>query len=516
MPEQDAPPIGGIVVSSHQSEYLLTPEVVLFEPSPADIHRGGSAAPAGKPGTRLIFLNTPLTTAEQRDLEALHQAVEKEQVLSKLGDSAFPYWVRIHALRILQQSKGRYDKAIAMMLTHLELRVKKIPVMENTILQDLKDGFVYFHGRDRSCRPVVVLRFDRISRFSSDVDRAFKVMFFVFEFAVRHLMVPGRVENWVCLIDLKNSAATISALRICKDIGRLLEEVFCGRNFCTKIFHLPWIIRAVVMAFIPEDKKSKVEFVSESDIPGVMRKLCEPHQLEQQYGGTAPNVARGQAYPFRFFPHCRGSGSGSPHESLHSFADRKFHEGHLWDASQGAKSEWQEGAQQQALTPGASAALHACIQKRVEPCRTLERWLEIVNPAEAERRKESKCPGSDRLKEEITADKTPQPKDVASTVSGASTYEAGCVSTSETEWAEKDVNLKALTKASAVEESFANAVKTDSKKAADLAWKNDLDDNDLKPTDYQEPIPEVTLNRSGAATQTCCLFCESSSTRLSL
>jgi len=512
---QDAAPIGGIVVSLRQSEYILPPEVVLYEPSPADIHRGGSPAPEGKPGTRLIFLNTPLTAAEQRDLEALHKAVEKEQVLSKLGDSAFPYWVRTHALRIMQQSKGKYDKAIAMMLTHLELRVKKMPVIETGVLQDLKDGFVYFHGRDRSCRPVVVLRFDRISRFSSDLDRAYKVMFFVFEFAIRYLMVPGRVENWVCIVDLNNSATTLSALRICKDIARLLEEVFCGRNYCTKILHLPWIIRAVASSFIPEDKKAKVEFVATSDIPVAMRKMCEPHQLEQQYGGTAPNVERGQAYPFRFFPHCRSSGSGSPHEPLHSFTDHKFHEGHLWDASQGAKAEWQKGAQQQSLTPGASAALNACIQTRVQPCRTLEHWMEIVNPEEAKRRKESTCKGPDQLKEGTTQEKIHQPKEVASAISEVSTHEAGCVSTSETGWAEKDVSLKALEKASTAEGSFADAFKTESRKAADLAWKNDLDEHDLKPTDYQEPIPEVTLNRSGATTQTCCLFC-SASTQVSL
>lgn len=30
------------------------------------------------------------------------------------------------------------------------------------------------------------------------------------------------------------------------------------------------------------------------DIASTMRKLCEPHQLEEQYGGTAPNVTRRQ------------------------------------------------------------------------------------------------------------------------------------------------------------------------------------------------------------------------------
>ena len=72
---------------------------------------------------------------------------------------------------------------------------------------------------------------------------------------------------------------------------------------------MPSIVRAIVNSLIPEDKKSKVDFVADADIaprqvvghnaPGEsaasqaksMRLMCEPHQLEEQYGGTAPNVA---------------------------------------------------------------------------------------------------------------------------------------------------------------------------------------------------------------------------------
>ena len=76
---------------------------------------------------------------------------------------------------------------------------------------------------------------------------------------------------------------------------------------------MPSIVRAIVNSLIPEDKKSKVEFVADADIAPwkqkrrirpvavrrppssalqakSMRQLCEANQLEEQYGGTAPNV----------------------------------------------------------------------------------------------------------------------------------------------------------------------------------------------------------------------------------
>ena len=75
---------------------------------------------------------------------------------------------------------------------------------------------------------------------------------------------------------------------------------------------MPSIVRAIVNSLIPEDK-SKVEFVADADIAPwkqkrrirpvavrrppssalqakSMRQLCEANQLEEQYGGTAPNV----------------------------------------------------------------------------------------------------------------------------------------------------------------------------------------------------------------------------------
>mmetsp|Transcript_40379 Transcript_40379/g.72520 ORF Transcript_40379/g.72520 Transcript_40379/m.72520 type:complete len:336 (-) Transcript_40379:567-1574(-) len=297
------PAIGGLVLTSKQSEFLLPPEVVLYEPGEGEIQRGGKPAAPGKPGVRLIFLNVPLTQNEQNELAKLHDALKQEEVITAKGRAELPEYVRLHALRILQQSKWRTDKALTVMATHLEMRVQQMPIREEQVLTDLQSCMMYWHGRDRSCRPILVWRMQEVAAF--DVDRATKLILFILEFAVRYLMVPGRVESWILLVDLANcgwSVATSSATRnIARNVTRLLEEVYCGRNFCTKIFHMPAMIRAIVNSVIPEDKKSKVEFVADGDIATSMRKLAEPHQLEKQYGGMAPDVVKGQVWPFRFF-----------------------------------------------------------------------------------------------------------------------------------------------------------------------------------------------------------------------
>ena len=375
-----APGVGGLVLSLPLSEYTLPPEVVLYQPSAGDIHRGGAPAPQGKTGNRLIFLNVPLLDSEQRALKALHDALKGEKALAPAG--ALPSYVRLHALRILQQARWRVDRALTTIATHLEMRVQKMPVHEDSVLQDLQSGMMYWHGRDRACRPVLVWRAEKIC--GLDPERATKMMLFVLEYAVRYLMVPGRVENWVLIVDLTNCGmsmgASSSTRSITRNVTRLLEEVYCGRNFTTKIFHMPFILRAIVNSLIPEDKKSKVEFVADSDIASCMRKLCEAHQLEEQYGGTAPNVRAGEAYPFRFFPHCRGPASGGtpPLPSLHDTTDRLFHEGLSLDTNE--QAVWEEFIGAQALTEQTAEAMSKHLGRALEPTVTFQQWQRLISP----------------------------------------------------------------------------------------------------------------------------------------
>eukprot|EP00438_Fugacium_kawagutii_P003714 Skav228315 [mRNA] locus=scaffold3342:55398:56544:+ [translate_table: standard] len=123
---QTAPGIGGLDLSTPlhlgqrsdvMSDFTLPPEVVLFEPSAEDIHRG-------KSGNRLIFLNVPLLDFEQKALDKLHEALKNEKALAPGG--TMPGYVRLHALRLLQQAKWKVEKAICAIATHLEMLVRAL------------------------------------------------------------------------------------------------------------------------------------------------------------------------------------------------------------------------------------------------------------------------------------------------------------------------------------------------------------------------------------------------------
>lgn len=399
-----APGIGGCVeLTKPHSDCLLLPEVLLFEPGPEELFQGGNAV---QPGTRQIFLNTPLSKAEVASLEALHQGLRSEALVTADGDEEFPEYVKLHALRVLQCRKFNVQKTLDLMLIHLEERVKRLPLSEKDVEDDLKQGFMYWHGRDKKCRPCLVIRIENIGEMRRDKERAVRLVIFVLEYAIRHAMVPGRVENWVVILDLANASSVVSMFNLAglaatgKLIATTLEQVYCGRMIWMKILNLPQVMRKVIESCIPTEKKKKVQFVS--DVHSELPRFFELNQLERRYGGTAEDLAPAQTYPFRFFPgasissQTETSAASQPALSpqgqpWHSCTDRPFHEGRLWDTStpEACKS-WVSHMECESLTPASSAALAELEVTGglvVKPCCDMDHWLQLRQQAEVTAKK---------------------------------------------------------------------------------------------------------------------------------
>jgi hypothetical protein len=387
------PPIGGCVgIREPHSNFLLPPEVVLFEPSPEEIFQGGNAVG----GDRQIFLNTPLTEAEIASLRELHETLQK----ATGGDGSFPEYMAPHALRILQHIKYDTTKALKLMERHLTDRVQRLPVSEAEVLEDLRRGFMYWHGRDHKCRPCLVIRLERMRDLINDSERAIRLVIFVLEYAIKFAMAPGRVENWVVILDLANVTSVFSWLKIpsiistAVAIANALENIYCGRMAWMQIVNMPGkrgTLAKLVNGAIPAEKQHKVNIVN--DAASALRGRFERHQVEKRYGGTAPDLEAHETYPFSFFPNATGSkeaGAGSRPEteqsSLHALTSRPFQQGMLWDtSSRAALRGWISSPQ--SLTVPAARALAAMPGGRLDaqPCCDVERWVELAWEAHDER-----------------------------------------------------------------------------------------------------------------------------------
>eukprot|EP00933_Yihiella_yeosuensis_P011882 TRINITY_DN11971_c1_g1_i1.p1 TRINITY_DN11971_c1_g1~~TRINITY_DN11971_c1_g1_i1.p1 ORF type:complete len:579 (-),score=110.95 TRINITY_DN11971_c1_g1_i1:216-1952(-) len=384
-PQDLVPAIGGCqgLPQGAHCEFLLTKEVVLFEPSDREIWQGGKEA-SQKPSSRHIFLNTELTPAEVSVLQEFRQTMAHKE---------FPEYLGVHALRLLHNAKFNVAKANGMAQILLKERVKRLPVTEESVLEDLKSGFIYFHGRDRQCRPCLVIRMERMGAMAADKERAVRLVVFVLEYAIRFAMVPGRVENWVVILDLENVLSIVSLLQIGRIVGtalaiaNTLETVYCGRLAWMKIVNMPGttMLTQAVNGAIPTEKKQKVDFPV--DVQSALLANFETNQLEARYGGTAPDLLPEETYPFRFFPNATGQDvdSGSS-RALHKSASLSLHEGILFDPP--AMKQWVHRLRFQSLTRRAVEELSARDPDlKVEACEDLLHWYEIQAAAQEERKR---------------------------------------------------------------------------------------------------------------------------------
>jgi len=392
--QEKAPAIGGAVdLQELHSSFILTPDVLLFEPSDEELFEG-----SGSTRKRIIFLNTPLLESETKSLVSLHQ-----ELFARTGVSDFPEYVKVHALRILQFKKWNAAAAADLIRKCLADRVQKLPIAEADILEDIRSGFMYWHGRDKQCRPCLVIRLENMGDMKNDQEKAVRLVIFVLEYAIRFAMIPGRVENWVVIIDLKNASKLISMMQLyslactAKAIATTLEAVYCGRMVWVKLLNMPSDrMASIVNACIPSEKKQKVVVLKDKDIETQLAACFEPHQLEQRYGGTAPDLEPQETYPYKFFPDCVGPSSSSSSslstqtspsvgiKDLHTHCERWFHEGFLWDeSSPEVRDAWRQEVTSQSLTRASSGALKPKLQ--VIPCTDMLHWLRLVDRDEYER-----------------------------------------------------------------------------------------------------------------------------------
>jgi len=395
----NVPAVGGMVeLQEPHSDFLLPAQVVLFEPTEKEIF--------GRNGARQIFANTPLTEKETAAIGEFHKHLAKKGTGG--ANEPFPRFMGVHSLRLVQSAKFNMNKAQVLMDAIAKERVMRLPIREADAVSDLRRGFMYWHGRDKWCRPLMIIRLDRLGPLAQDTEAAMRVVVFTLEYALRFAMVPGRVENWVVLLDVANIMSVVSPLRIGglistgAALGKTLEKVYCGRMVWLKIVNLPGgdFLRRSVNSAIPEEKREKVSFAR--DLKAELKDLFEPNQLEEQYGGTAPNVNPGEAYPFRFFRNCRGAldarhihhaeavssaaepvaSAAEPEDfSLHEATNLRFHEGLLWDSSSPEVQEsWVDSASSTSLPPGAAEALSKLMPEgeTVEPIREVDQWLKAM------------------------------------------------------------------------------------------------------------------------------------------
>ena len=84
------------------------------------------------------------------------------------------------------------------------------PVITNfseRTLTGLKGGCIYTYGRDKSYRPIIIVRADKFD-LNLSVEENFNIVYFLMLVVLGYRMVPYHAEKYILLFDLNDMALT--------------------------------------------------------------------------------------------------------------------------------------------------------------------------------------------------------------------------------------------------------------------------------------------------------------------
>lgn len=172
------------------------PDTLYFVPNEDDIILNKD----DKSWQRLIFPED----AEYRDYE--EEMYDKFEDYIDSNDIIIPNNVgKSLKMRFIQANHYKVEKAVEDLLTHLEWRRTNLPILLTTDQKRfLDEGMFYIHGRDRNFRPLNIFDPRVIIGKTADRDEVIMIVHFVLQFIIDNMFIPGKIENWVSIMDLSN------------------------------------------------------------------------------------------------------------------------------------------------------------------------------------------------------------------------------------------------------------------------------------------------------------------------
>jgi len=145
---------------------------------------------------------------------------------------------------------------------------------------------------------------------------------------------PGKVENLVVLVDLKNLGIADVPLKALKSIYSVLSHQYIVRVFRFYIVNMSYMLSTligVVKPILTDRQRQKLNFLKSVS---ECREFAALHQLEEDLGGTRPKITKFFPFPLMPGPFECGSTAGARPDAVkncHKVFTPAGFRGRLWD-----------------------------------------------------------------------------------------------------------------------------------------------------------------------------------------
>ncbi|OII77853.1 CRAL TRIO domain-containing protein [Cryptosporidium andersoni] len=287
-------------VTESLDDYTIPSEVLVYNPIDDDIFTKFNTGSSSEFKIRQIFLHVDLLENEIKLLDEFDN-------YCRSNDFEVPMELSPILLRILIFNKRRYPNNYIVKTVHhvknmYSWRRSIYPLKDTDVelRRDLEDGIIYWHGRDFSLRPILVIKLAKIGR-NFPIQRFVRLIVFCLEWGLRYLMIPGKIETCLALIDVRGVSLTSFPISTLSEISSLLTNQYSFRLYKMFVLHDSVFIQAIwniMKQFLTDLQQHKI-VLCRNDIKHQLFKIIHPCQIEEYFGGTEKNKSF-PFYPFKF------------------------------------------------------------------------------------------------------------------------------------------------------------------------------------------------------------------------
>jgi len=234
---------------------------------------------------------------EKAKLEELEIEIETYNINKKNANKKiiFPTdWQEYNSLRFLQATSFDIKKTLEIIINHLDWRMENLPPnLTNKVMEVLNIGYIYIHGRDNRFRPIIHINASVINKNTKKYnfeDWNIATIFFM-EYTIKNLLLPGQIENWDILCDLKDISVVSLPNDFKKILGILQNNYRCRlyRMFIVNVgsfFNMMW---GIIKKIIDTNTEKKIKILKAGNINEIFE-IINHSQIEKKYCGFANDV----------------------------------------------------------------------------------------------------------------------------------------------------------------------------------------------------------------------------------
>ncbi|EAR84238.3 divergent CRAL/TRIO domain protein (macronuclear) [Tetrahymena thermophila SB210] len=241
---------------------------------------------------RNIFFNVSYDDEERNKIKEIENMAQQYQINHRLFSSTG------QILKYIYANQMDPKQAFENIKQHIEWVENPQTFSENPLtMKHLRDGYIYIGGTDKKMRPTIIFNVDKIDLDNTTEESILPAYNRIFKIVEEYQFYKSKIETWNVIIETNEISAISLPIKILSKIISTMQTNFpsnLNRIFIlnpSTSLNFTW---NVIAAFINERSLKKISFLKKKEMSTLLQ-YYDADQLEQRFGGTAPNVT--QYYP---------------------------------------------------------------------------------------------------------------------------------------------------------------------------------------------------------------------------